>query len=225
MTMSRKLAVRVSVLVATTLAGFALAAAVAAPVQAQAGAVQCPTFQVLHNDQIGSAVFPKGTYSIRSLSAAVPCSQTARLFAQFLQDYDGNLPKPWRVIARGSGQATFNQGSAPGFSVALISGPPPTPPPPPPHGAACPGSFQVQDNDRIGRVAFPAGGYKILIPRGSIINCPQASKLFARFLQFPDGNLPKAWRIKAVSATFFKPANPQRKLFRVDPAVSQAGGL
>ena len=220
---SRKLAARLSALAATTLAGFALAAAVASPAHAQA--VQCPTFRVLHNDQIGSAVFPKGTYSIRSLSAAAPCSQTAQLFAQFLQDYDGKLQAPWRVVSQGRGKATFNRGSQPGFSVALITGPPPTPPPPSPHGTLCPGNFQVLNNDRIGKVSFPRGAYEILIPPRSIITCPQATNLFRRFLNFPSGNLPKAWRVKAVNGMFFKPANPQRKRFRVDPAVGPQGGL
>ena len=204
-------------------AAAALLAATAPSAQAQAASAQCPTFRVLHNDQIGTALFPKGVYSVSA--TGVSCASASQLFAQFLQDYDGNLPKPWRLNAQGSGRATFTQGSAPGFSVAIINGIPPTPPPPAPHGTLCPGNFQVLNNDRIGRVSFPKGAYEILIPRNSIITCAQASNLFRRFLNFPSGKLPKAWRVKATNGMFFKPANPQRKRFRVDPAVSSSGGL
>lgn len=198
-----------------------LLAATAPSAQAQTASAQCPTFRVLHNDQIGTALFPKGVYSVSA--TGVSCTSASQLFAQFLQDYDGNLAKPWRVNAQGSGRATFTQGSAPGFSVAIINGTPPTPPPPAPHGTLCPGGFRVLDDDRIGRVNFPRGAYAILIPRNSIITCAQASSLFRRFLNFPAGNLPKAWRVKRANAMFFKPANPQRKRFRVDPAVGSSG--
>ena len=203
----------------------ALAVAAAAPAHAQSvsPSAQCPTFRVLHNDQIGSAVFPKGTYAVNA--QGVSCGQASQLFSQFLQDYDGKLPGGWRVDPSGQGKASFTQNGRPGFSVALIQGPPPTPPPPSPTGGLCPGNFSVLNNDRIGKLAFPKGSYEILIPRGSIISCGQASNLFRRFLNFPNGRLPKGWRLKAANARFFKPQNPGRKTFRVDPAVNPNSGL
>ena len=81
-------------------AATALLAATAPSAQAQTAFAQCPTFRVLHNDQIGTALFPKGVYSVSA--TGVSCASASRLLAQFLQDYDGILPKPWRLNAQGS---------------------------------------------------------------------------------------------------------------------------
>lgn len=202
------------------------AVAVTAPAaSAQAGGTQCPTFRVLHDDQIGpNVVLPKGIYSMTS-AGTLSCAQASRLFTRFLSDYDGKLPKPWRVMSQGKGKATFTQGKRPGFAVALIRGKPPTPTPSSPLGSVCPGNFQVRDDDRIGSVSFPKGNYEIVITRKSRMSCAAATRLFTRFLDFPNGNLPKKWRIKPAIATFYKPANPKGKRFRVDPGVSTNSGL
>ena len=143
------------------------------------------------------------------------CTAASSLFTQFLIDYDGNLGKGWTVVAQGKGSASFNQNGQPGFSVARSGGGNT----PSNYGTACPGSFQVLHNDTIGTLSFPKGGYRIVIPKGVIIPCGQAFKLFRQFLNRPAGNLPKNWRLKPTIALFYKPGNAKRKKFRVDPAT------
>src|SRR3954453_13985439 len=66
--------------------------------QASAAEGVCPTFRVLHNDKIGALSLPKGTYSVTTLnSAKLSCASASKLFAEFLQDYDGKLRSPWVV--------------------------------------------------------------------------------------------------------------------------------
>ena len=128
------------------------------------------------------------------------CATASRLFTQFLSDYDGNLPQGWTVVAQGRGRASFNQNGQPGFSVARSGGgnTPST------YGTVCPGSFQVLNNDTIGPLSFPKGSYRIVLPRGVIVSCGQAFKLFRQFLNRPAGNLPKNWRLKPTIALFLQ---------------------
>jgi len=193
--------------------------------RAQAGAgasATCPSFQVLHNDRVGTAVLPAGRYTIKvAASSGLSCAASSKLFTRFLEDYDGILPRPWKVVPQGSGKARFTQSGKPGFSVSLGSG----------GGgggggggskslgALCPGNFNVLHNDSIGPLSFPKGSYNLYIPRGSAISCKQANSLFARFLAFPSGNLPKGWRVRKQIAVFFRPANPRGRAFRVDPST------
>lgn len=189
----------------------------AAKPNASKAAVQCPsTFRVLHNDTIGTAVLPQGQYVITIQATSLTCASAASLLTQFLTDYDGNLPKGWRVNPQGRGKASFSQNGRPGFSVARSKGGGNTPST---YGTVCPGNFQVLNNDTIGPLTFPQGSYRIVIPRGSIITCPQSINLFRQFLNRPAGNLPKNWRMKAATALFYKPGNSKRKKFRVDPAT------
>jgi hypothetical protein len=210
------------------LALIAVALAVAAPraaaSQARTAAVgPCPfTFQVLHNDRIGPAVLPKGHYRITLLvGSGIACKGASKWFTQFLQDYDGKLPKPWRVVAKRRGVAVFTRAGQPTFRVSRIGGGSsgtgsPTHRVP---GTVCAGTFRVLHNDRIGPLRFPKGRYKLTIPRGSVVTCTLASNLFSQFLSRPAGNLPKGWSMKPTTALFFKPVNPKRKKFRVDPAL------
>lgn len=65
--------------------------------------------------------------------------------------------------------------------------------------ATCP-SFRVLHDDRIGAASLPAGNYSVTTVEGSKgagLSCQEASKLFTRFLQDWDGNLPNDWRVKA----------------------------
>ena len=208
---------RTSILLAAALGAMAVAApqAAADPVATKT-AVQCPApFTVLHNDRIGPAVLPQGSYMITVRAPGLTCTSASSLFTQFLIDYDGNLGKGWTVVAQGKGSASFNQNGQPGFSVARSGGGNT----PSNYGTACPGSFQVLHNDTIGTLSFPKGGYRIVIPKGVIIPCGQAFKLFRQFLNRPAGNLPKNWRLKPTIALFYKPGNANRKKFRVDPAT------
>src|SRR3954453_4277979 len=82
-------------------------------------ATPCPTFQVLHDDRVGALLLPAGTYGVTVKD--LTCAQSTRLFAEFLQDYDGVLPKPWKTIVTGKGKGTFSRAGGASFSVALSS--------------------------------------------------------------------------------------------------------
>jgi hypothetical protein len=180
----------------------------------------CPSFRVLHDDRIGPAVFPAGNYTVTIDPAlGLACGAASKLFARFLEDYDGVLPRPWRVSAEGSGKASFKPGDATGFSVARSSG-----------GGGeessllgvlCKGTFMVNAGTRVGPLFFPRAAYLLYIPSRSGITCRRASVLFTRFLG-AGGALPQPWRTIAQTATFYKPVNPTRSAFRVEP-LSGAG--
>jgi hypothetical protein len=195
----------------------ALAAAIMAlalTATAPASAASCPTFRVLHNDRIGPANLPAGSYEV-TVEPGLSCQASSQLFARFLEDYDGVLPKPWRVVAEGKGKASFTRGSLPGFSVRLASGG---------EGGGnnvlgklCPGTFTVNASSRVGPLVFPKGQYLIYQPPKSGITCRRASVLFTRFLAAPGGTLPFPWRLKNQTATFYKPSHPTRSAFRIEP--------
>ena len=181
---------------------------------APASAATCPSFKVLHDDRIGPASLPAGNYTVTT-ETGLSCQAASQLFARFLQDWDGNLPKPWRVVAEGSGKASFTRGSLPGFSVARSGG----------GGGGntelgklCPGTFTVNAGSDVGPLFFPKGQYLVYIPAGSGITCRRASVLFTKFLASPGGTLPFPWRVKTQTATFFKPENPTRSAFRIESA-------
>jgi hypothetical protein len=182
----------------------------------------CPSFRVLHDDRIGPAVLPAGNYTITvAPSAGLTCPAASRLFTRFLEDFDGVLPSPWRVSAQGSGKASFTQGGKAGFSVARSSG----------GGgggnnelgALCRNVFTVNSNVVLGPLTFPRGQYLLYLPPRSGISCNRAAVLFTRFLGSPGGRLPFPWRLKNQTATFFKPENPTRSAFRVEPATGSTG--
>lgn len=162
-----------------------VAAVFALPTATASAATRCPaTFQVLHNDRIGAMTLPAGAYyvTVNKLS----CPQASTLFADFLQDYDGDLPYPWRANAA---RRSFTNGSS-SFSVRLAAPTPPAPPTPPAGGTTCGGSFSVLHNDRIGSISLPKGQYTLKIQRG--MTCSQASTQFAQFLDMPRG-VPAPW--------------------------------
>jgi hypothetical protein len=183
----------------------------------------CPSFRVLHDDRIGPAVLPAGSYTIAiAPSAGLTCPEASKLFTRFLEDFDGVLPTPWRVSGQGSGRATFAQGGGAGFSVARSSG----------GGgegggselgALCRNSFTVNSNVVLGPLTFPRGQYLLYIPPRSAISCNRAAVLFTRFLSSPGGRLPSPWRLENQTATFFKPEHPARSAFRVEPAAGSTG--
>ena len=183
-------------------------------------APSCPSFRILHNDRIGSAVLPAGNYTITiAPTSSLGCAAASKNFTRFLEDYDGVLPRPWTVVAQGSGKASFNQAGVVAFSVSRTSsggekGGTSL-------GALCNGNFTVNSSTRVGPLFFPKGPYLLYIPPRSGISCNRASVLFTRFLG-AGGTLPPPWRTIAQTATFYKPANPQRSAFRVEP-LSGAG--
>jgi hypothetical protein len=167
----------------------------------------CPfLFHVLHNDHIGRLSLPRGQYRITLLAHARPtCQRASKLFARFLQHWDGRLPGAWRLNVA---TATFFKSPHFGFRVKRVGG-----------GAngdggggthpghraqRCPGTFRVLHNDRIGRLRLPAGQYRITVRRPNRLGCSRASNLFRRFLQDVDGRLPGNWRLKPRTATFLR---------------------
>lgn len=179
-----------------------------------AAAATCPSFRVLHDDRIGAANLPAGSYEVTT-SGGLSCPASSKLFARFLGDWDGNLPKPWRLTAEGSGKATFTGGGL-GFSVRRGGGG---------EGGGgnteigklCPGTFTVNAGADVGPLFFAKGQYLVYIPARSAIPCRRASILFTRFLAAPGGMLPSPWRVNTQTATFFKPAYPLRSAFRIEP--------
>lgn len=208
---SKRIAVTFGMAVCAALAGLALTAA------APASAATCPSFSVLHNDRIGPASFPAGSYEV-TVEPGLSCKAASQLFARFLEDYDGVLPRPWRVVAEGSGTASFVNGSGgAGFTVSRISGGGGGGEGNNVLGKLCPGSFTVNAGSRVGPLLFPKGQYLVYIPPRSGISCRRASVLFTRFLAEPGGTLPFPWRLKNQTATFYKPAHPERSAFRIEP--------
>jgi hypothetical protein len=200
-----------------------LAAAALALVARPAGAATattCPGFKVLHNDRIGAATFPAGSYTVTLQDTSLNCKSSATLFARFLEDYDGVLPKPWVVANEGPGKASFLRaitgGTIPGFSVELTAksegegGTSPT------LGKLCPNTFTVNSTTVVGPLRFTKGAFLIYLPAGSGITCNRASVLFTRFLG-AGGALPAPWRLLNQTATFYKPSNPKRSAFRIEP--------
>jgi hypothetical protein len=194
---------------ATALVALALAGA------GKAAAAGCPTFKVLHDDRIGAASLPAGSYSLTSEDTGLSCKSAAQLFARFLEDWDGNLPAPWRIVAEGSGNASFTRGGQAGFSVARTGGSAEGGSNPL-IGTLCPNTFTVNSNAPVGPLAFPKGKYLLYLPAGTGITCNRAAVLFTRLLgQGPQLEYP--WKLNAQTATFYKSSNPTRSAFRVEP--------
>ena len=111
---------------------------------------------MLHDDRIGALAVPAGPYALTVTDTArLTCAEAADAFRQFLEDWDGRLPAPWRLDAAA---ASFSAGDGVGFRIAQVAAPsgggggqhPAT-------GTRCPGTFQVLHDDRIGAFAVPAG--------------------------------------------------------------------
>jgi hypothetical protein len=163
------------------------------------GGLGCPTaYTLLHNDRIGALTLPKGRYRIWLLARGrLTCTLAAAYMTQFLEDFDGVLPGGWVLLPE---SATFVRGAISyGFRIKPWSG----------GGGGggnhsrtetrCPGTFQVEHNDRIGPLRYPAGPYRIDV-RG--VSCSRASALFASFLASPSGRLPRPWKISPSTGTF-----------------------
>lgn len=86
-------------------------------------------------------------------------------------------------------------------------------------GMKCPGTFKVQHDDRIGDLRLPEGKYVIKVKR---MSCADASDYFSKFLDRPDGNLPKGWSLNVERAKF---RNKRMDVaFTVTPASGGGGG-
>ena len=180
----------------------------------EAGAATCPSFKVLHDDRIGAASLPAGSYSVTTDDAGLSCSEASKLFARFLEDFDGNLPAPWKISPQGSGKASFTRANQGGFAVARIGGSEEGGSNPL-IGMLCPNTFTVNSNAPVGPLVFPKGKYLLYQPAGTGITCNRAAVLFTRFLG--QGELEFPWKLNLQTATFYKSSNPVRSAFRVEP--------
>ncbi|MBS1886692.1 MAG: hypothetical protein JSU06_05835 [Actinobacteria bacterium] len=211
-----------SLAVGALLLALALALAARPAAAAPAPATKpCPNFRVLHNDRIGAAVIPAGNYLITLEGAGLTCKSAGELFAEFLAIFDGRLPAPWKVAAEGSGKASFRRGSAPGFSIEL-NGKREEGGKNPDLGTLCPNPFTLNADTVIKPLRFTKGKFLIYLPPGSGITCNRAAVLFTRFLG-AGGTLPPPWKLISQTATFYKPSNPTRSAFRIEP-FSASGG-
>jgi hypothetical protein len=183
--------------------------ACAAPAAAQTPAA-CPnTFAVLHDDRIGPLALPAGNYTLTV--TGISCADAADRLRQFLQDFDGVLPRPWQLDPA---TAAFT-GAGQSFSVARAAAPsgggggqhPAT-------GTLCPGTFSVLHNDRVGPLRLPAGQYTITLLSIGNLSCSQASARFTAFLQDYDGKLPGSWIVDPATGTFLRSLHVG---FRVKP--------
>lgn len=174
---------------------------------APAATKKCPnTFRVLHDDHIGKLALQKGHYRLILLQRrGFSCSRAANQFRRFLEDYDGKLPGAWKVRPRRSSFVRGNSGV--GFKVRRRSGGrrgggggrhPAN------GGRRCPNTFEVLHNDRIGELRLPKGEYHITRLTPTSPSCDRAAKLFAKFLEDTNGDLPPNWRLGVRRAAFIK---------------------
>ena len=181
-----------------TLTALAAVGATALALAPSASAVEanCPgTFDVLHNDRIGNMQLPKGPYVITVLdTTTMGCTEASRLFSEFLEDWDGKLPRPW-VVSNSTRTFRAGRGSSVGFRVTPDTNPNPPQPPAPPSRRICPGYFSVLHNDRIGSFNIPKGRYRITLLSYTGVSCSQAVRYLQRFLQDFDGVLPRPWQL------------------------------
>jgi len=186
-------------LVAFALAATTWACASAPSATAQTtGATTCPgTFQVLHNDSVGTLYLPAGAYSVVVLTpGTLSCSDASELFREFLEDYDGRLTGGWRVDA---GAKSFTRRGQ-GFRVTAASPTPPTPP----SKRVCPSYFTVVQTDHIGSFTVRKGRYRITLLSVGRMTCSQASVFLAQFLQDFDGVLPRPWFLDPSTGSFMR---------------------
>jgi hypothetical protein len=184
-------------------------------------ATACPaTFQVEHNDRIARVSLPAGAY--RVTVTGVSCATASDLFAQFLEDYDGVLPRPWRASSTTAGVATFRGSGSTRISVSRTSG----------GGGgggggggndvACPTAYTLLHSDHIGALTLAKGRYRIwLLARGRL-TCTLAAAYLTRFLEDFDGQLPGGWVLLPESATFVRGAISYG--FRIKPWSGGGGG-
>lgn len=188
----------------------------AASASAQAPTVCPATFQVLHNDSIGNLKLPAGHYQV-TVRGGLSCPASTEWLARFLEDWDGVLPRPWKLNVRAQSFTRGNSGV--GFSVVRVA----TPSGGggggrhPGYGKLCPGTFRVLHNDRIGSLQLPKGPYTITLLSLTGPSCAQASRLFTNFLDNDFvGILPRPWGLDPQTGTFRRGAGNFG--FRVKPA-------
>lgn len=183
----------------------------------RAATLSCPaTFQVQHDDRIGSLSLSAGAYNIRA--TGVSCAASSQLFVQFLNDWDGRLPGSWRTTAQGVGQGTFTAPGGRAFTVQRAGGTGGGGN----GGLVCSQRFVLTQNDRIGALVIKKGRY-IIDRLGPLSpSCAQDTTLLQGFLMDFDGVLSNGWTLLANDATFVRGSVSYG--LRVEPDPDQGGG-
>ena len=196
----------------SSLFALALAAAAAlgagAPAQARAAQPCGATFHVLHDDGVGELRVPAGQY--RLAVDELSCARASALFAEFLRDFNGVLPRPWRYSVAAPGRGTF-RGRGERFSVTRTGdvGSSGAAPGPATEGGGthgdlrCRGTFDVVHTERVGRLRIPAGEYRISLLGGNL-GCATAKRLLSGFLQRRDRRLGGGWVVLSGAAEFVR---------------------
>lgn len=179
-----------------------VALASAAPASAQSPSICPATFHVLHDDSIGNLELPAGHYQV-TVRGGLSCAASTEWLARFLEDWDGVLPRPWKLSVAAQSFTRGNSGV--GFSVVRVANPSggggggrhPG------YGKLCPGTFRVLNNDRIGALRLPKGRYTITVLALDKPTCARASALFTQFLDNDyAGILPRPWALDPQTGTF-----------------------
>lgn len=184
--------------------GIRVTAAKAPPTPRPSTGAACPYFTVLGEDRIGSLTLKAGRYTMRLLSRQLDCPQAAREFHDFLYDTNG-LPFPWAAQATVVNDATFRRGatSSYGFRVRRAYAATAGGGSYPAIGSMrCPGTFLVQNPNRIGKLKVDEGMHWVNVFGG--VTCKQAIDAFKVFLGRPAGNLPAPWRLRPATAAFVR---------------------
>jgi hypothetical protein len=182
------------------------------------GLVTCPgTFSVLHNDRIGALPFPKGAYQLRVYNSAFTCQRVSQWFAQFLDDYEGDLARPWTIGPPPSGSTggAFFVPAGRVFTALRTSSNTGGGGHTPSGGTTCPGTFSVLHDDHVGSLYLPKGPYVVSLIQGDTLTCAQASQQFTRFLDA--ASMPSPWVLDAATATFTRGSGSSAG-FRIKPA-------
>jgi hypothetical protein len=67
---------------------------------------------------------------------------------------------------------------------------------------ACPGTFQVLHNDKVGALSLPAGAYQLTAANPAKLTCAKATQDLSEFLSDFDGKLRRPWTVNAAQGTF-----------------------
>ena len=162
------------------------AVAVTAP-SASAAPANCPgTFEVLHNDRIGGMQLPKGPYVVTVLdTATMGCTEASRLFSEFLEDWDGRLPRPW-VPTNSTRTFQAGRGSGVGFRVTPDTNPNRRRRRTRRRGASAPATSRCSTTTGSAASRFRRG-YRITLLSYRGLTCRGAVRRLQRFLQDWDG--------------------------------------
>lgn len=190
----------IALLTASAAIGLVAAPAAVAQDAAAGAAGTCPQFRVMHNDRIGTVTFPAGPYDM--VTSLLTCTQSTRLFQQFLDLPSGNLPKPWKVALLSGGRRRFTKV---GTKVDFQATPAAAPTAPGSGRYTCPGYFYVLHNDQVGKMKLPAGRYQVTVLDAKTMTCATASYDFKYFLDTDyTGDLPSPWYTNVAKKIFYR---------------------